>query len=207
MTGDYIPTPQPVGFIHLGSLCVCVVKHYADDYSQKTLDYFPAQALVQWAQQDWDSAQVALQAENMRCLYGIREFITPDILGVTVAKDAQLYLRLDRSQRYLAHLISERLAADSVELHAAQQALQWQADWDQALAQYQHQQRALMWWQRCGLEEITEPGINERRRQQRQSKPTMIHELSGHGRNRPHSHSHSHHCLCHRSRNHTHGHF
>jgi len=36
---------------------------------------------------DWDSAQVALQVENIRYLYGIREFLTPQIIGVTAAKE------------------------------------------------------------------------------------------------------------------------
>jgi len=119
---------------------------------------------------------------------------------------------LDRSQRYLAHLCADHLAADNVERYTVERLVQLQTDWDQALAQYQHSQRALAWWRRCGLDEITEPGISERRRQA-QPKPTMIqelemiHQLSGHGRNCQHSHSHSHHCRCQRSRNHTHGHF
>jgi len=88
--------------------------------------------------------------------------------------------------------------------------VQRQQDWDQALAQYQHQQCALAWWRRSGLEEITEPGITERRRPPR-SKPTMIqelemiHGLSGHGKYlNPYKHPA---CTGHRSRNHQHGHF
>jgi len=188
----FIPTAQPVGFIHMGKW----------------------EALVKWAEADWDSAQTALQAENQRCLYGIREFLTPDIFAVTASKTAALYIRLDRASRYLAHLIGHSLAADKVDKHTVEQRVQRQADWDHALAQYQHQSRALAWWQRCGLEEISEPGITERRRQP-QPKPTiiqeleMIHQLSGHGRNCQHSHSHSAHCHCRcsRPRKHTHGHF
>jgi|GEM_PF-3025337 len=210
LSPPFIPTPQAVGLIHIGKWCVCVVNHYADDYSHKTLDYLPVQPVVQWAGADWGSAQAVLQTENARRLYGIREFLPPDISGMTASKTATLYIRLDRSQRYLAHLIGHSLVADSVEVHTVEQAVRWQQDWDQALAQYQHQTRALAWWQHCGLEEISEPGITERRRQP-QCKPTMIqelemiHELSEYGRHRNHSHAH-HRCGYQRPRSpHSHG--
>lgn len=150
-----LATSQPVGFIRFHGLTLLVVEVDA-------IQYVPAKPIVDLLGLDWRNQRTAIQTGDNAVLYGSRRLISPVINAVSggditplppsgnrAADDldtenlsqigdrrTDLYIRLDRSQMFLARVNTSRVRSHG-NVDAANYLLALQIEWAEALHAYQ----------------------------------------------------------------------
>ncbi|MEJ1409106.1 MAG: phage antirepressor N-terminal domain-containing protein [Candidatus Sedimenticola sp. (ex Thyasira tokunagai)] len=128
------PTPRVVNIINFHGLTMWVVEHDG-------IQYIYVKPLSDLAGLDWRSAKKTLQESDNAILYGttwMKHPISAAEGGTSTPTKEGLYVRLDRARMYLARINTKMMRGKGAE-EAADELLQLQIEWAEALHDYETQ--------------------------------------------------------------------
>ncbi|MEJ1465009.1 MAG: hypothetical protein RPU15_17335 [Candidatus Sedimenticola sp. (ex Thyasira tokunagai)] len=128
------PTPRVVNIINFHGLTMWVVEYDG-------IQYIYAKPLVDLAGLTWRRAKKALFDEDNAVLYGTKVMNHPIFAAgghTSVTPSEGVYIRLDRSRMYMARIQTSRMRAAG-KIDAANELLQLQEEWAEALHNYETQ--------------------------------------------------------------------